>query len=1080
MRKFLLVLFLGMGVVITAFAQERTITGVVSDENAEPLPGVNVIVKSTTIGTITNLDGEYSIKVPEGYNELLYTFIGYTTITKEIGAERELSITMGEDLIGLEEVVVTALGVSRDKKSVGYSTQKVETTEILNSNEQNLITALSSKAAGVQVNSNSGAPGGSANIRIRGNSTITGNNSPLIVVDGVYMDNSYNNTDTGGGTAGVANSNRAIDINPNDIADINILKGIAATALYGTRAANGAIIITTKRGKQGAKGLNAEYRTSVGIEQVTSLPLLQQDYAQGSNGVYSAPATGASGSWGPLLSDLATLEGEDGSLQGFDANSNLVPVNSEDYVREIGTPINNMENFFQNGSNMEHYLGFSGASDKASFGISGSYSTRNGIVPLSNFDRITLRTVGDAQLTKEVKAFANFNYANTGGRRIQQGSNLSGVMLGLARTPPTFDNANGSDDPEDETAYLNPDGSQRNYRGGGGYDNPYWVINQNPFEDDVNRFYGNTGLSVDPLDWLNVTYRIGIDMYTDRRKQIFAIGARSFPSGRVVEDQFFRRNTTSDLIVSARRQVSDAIEVGLTLGHNYDIRNFQNVFTTGDELTIPNFYNLSNSALNATESGETTTERRIRGIYGQVEFNYNKFVYLQGTLRQDKASTFGEAQNTFWYPSASVGFVFTDAFDLTDSPIFSFGKLRASYGQVGIEPVVYNTRNIFTSTSYGGGYLGVIGFPWIGEPGFTVSNRLRNSDLKPEIQTEWEIGADLRLFRGKLRADVAYYDRTTEGAIFPVPVSPASGFAESYQNAGTISNKGWEVILGFSPIKNKNFTWDTQVTYTRNKNVVESLAEGVDGIFLAGFVATQSRAVAGESFGALFGGRWLRDENGDKIIENDPNKASYGFPIVDPERGVIGDPNPDFLVDIRNTFDFKGLNFSFLINRRQGGDIWNGTMGALSFFGAHERTLDRGSVIAFDGVKGTITGIDEEGAATFETAGENNIVVTNSQAWYQGNGGGFGSVDETYVQDASWWRLREVSLGFNLPTKWLGKSPFSGAGVTLIGRNLWLNTPYTGVDPETNLTGGSNNGFGLDYFNMPNTKSYVASLSLKF
>ena len=1088
MKKFYVALLMLLCLHLVAFSQERTITGVIVDESDEPLPGVTVLVKGTTIGTASDFDGKYSINVPEGSNELVFSFIGFKPITKEIGAEKSFNITLLEDAVGLEEVVVTAMGIKKSVKALGYSSQVVETDDVLKSNEQNLITALSSKAAGVQVTSSSGSPGGSAGIRIRGNSTISGSNDPLIIVDGIYMDNSYNGTEAE--TAGVAYSNRAIDINPNDIADINILKGIAATALYGTRASGGAIIITTKKGTGVAKkGLGVEYRVSTGIEQITTLPSVQSIHAQGNNGEYLAPETGASGSWGPKISDLQNQLGPEGEALAMDQNGNLIPANSAGAI-PIQT-YNNADQFYRNGGNIEHYLGLNGGKNGVSFGVSGSYSKRTGIIPTSDFERFTLKASGDVALSKNVNAFANLNYVNSGGTRVQQGSNLSGIMLGLLRTPPSFDNSNGNDDYDVENAYYNEDGTQRNYRGGGGYDNPYWVINNIPFNDDVNRFFGNTGITVKPLDWLDITYRIGVDMYTDRRKLSYAIGSRNYPDGRIVEDQLFRRNTTSDLIVSATKSINDDLEVGLLVGHNFDIRNTNQITFVADELEIPGFQNASNAlSVNLAESFENTTERRIRGLYAQASLNYKRMVYLTGTFRQDKASTFGAAKQEFTYPSATLSVDVTEALGISDNNYLSFAKVRGSWGQVGIEPLVYRTINIFTQSTFGGNYLGTIGFPWTTQDGaaagFTISNLLRSENLKPELQTEFEIGTDLRFLKGRLFTDISYYERTTKDVLLDVPLSPGSGFEEEYRNVGKISNKGWEIILGGAPVETRNLAWDTQITFTTNKNRVEELAPGVEAVGLSGFTGIQSRAVAGEAMGTIFGGKWLRDDSGNLVIESNPDSPNYGFPIVAAKEGILGDPNPDYLIDFKNTLSVGPVYFSFLINRRKGGDMWNGTMGALSFFGAHERTLDRGTVATFNGVKGTVGDFDADGNEIIDfgnpenTPVANDIAITVDQAWYQGNGGGFGPVAETYMQDASWWRLREVSLGFNLPNKLLDSLPFTNGALTLTGRNLWLDTNFTGVDPDTNLTGQASNGFGLDYFNNPGTKSYVATLNLNF
>lgn len=1085
MKKLYLFLLLMCTTFISLQAQ-RAISGNVIDEEGEPLIGVNVVAKGSSVGTITDFDGNYSLEVPDGTSKLTYSYIGYLVQIVDLGASNVMDITLKEDAVGIDEVVVTALGIAREKKALGYATQAVETTEITNSNEQNLVSALAAKSAGVQVTSSSGVPGGGAFIKIRGNSTITGNNQPLFVVDGVPINNSTSSTE--GTTGGVAYSNRAIDINPNDIAELNILKGPAAVALYGSQAASGAIIITTKNGSGAGKGkgLNVAYTGGINTSTVNKLPLLNDQYGQGSGGNYFPPSSGASGSWGPLLSDLS-YSTEIDPVTG----DRLIVLNDDATASGALQGVNNMEDFFQTGIGTDHHLSISGASDKASYFISAGRSYQTGIVPLSNFARNTLKLSGDTKLSDKINVFSSVSYTNSGGRRVQQGSNLSGVMLGLLRTPPSFDNSKGQDDPEFEGAYLNEDGTQRSYRGGGGYDNPYWTINQNPFNDDVNRFFGNAGVRITPFDFMSVTYRAGFDTYSDRRKQIYAIGSRNYPSGRVVEDQFFFKRYTSDLLLNFNYDVTEDLTAELLLGHNFQTDYFNNIYTTGDELVIPNFYNLSNAlTINPTESGESISEFQLGGVYAQLKLGFMRMLYLDLGVRRDEASSFGSAKSSFWYPSASLGFVFTEALGLTDSKILSFGKLRLSYANVGIAPNAYKTRTVFTQTSYGGGYLGTVGFPFsivpFGESdpvdvaGFTLNNLIGNDNLEPERQGSFEIGTDLRFFNGRMTLDASYYNQRTTGAIIDVPVAPSAGYQDRTANAAVVENKGFEAVVGFTPIQTKNFSWDATVNFSANKNTVIELAEGVDAIGLSGFTGLQSRAVAETPYGALFGGRWLRNDAGDIVIENNPNAPGFGYPIVDPTEGVVGDPNPDWIMGIRNTLNFGGISVSALLDIKKGGDMWNGTKGALSFFGASEFTENRGDVVVFDGVGGTLEDIDDDGTLDLVSDGAaNNVSTTLSQSWFQGNGGGFGAVAETFVEDASWIRLRDLSVSYSLPKNLTEKIRTNDISITLSGRNLFLFTPYEGIDPETNLT-GQTNGFGLDYFNMPNTKGFAATVSVKF
>ncbi len=1087
MKKLYLLLLL-MCVTCISLQAQRAVSGTVIDEDGEPLIGVNVVAKGSTIGTITDFDGNYSLDVPDGTEQLTFSYIGYLVQILDLGASNVIDVTLKEDVVGMDEVVVTALGIAREKKALGYATQKVEVDDVTNAREQNLVSALASKSAGVQVTQSSGSPGGGASIKIRGNSSLS-SGSPLFVVDGVILDNSTFSTE--GTTAGVAYSNRMIDINPNDIEDINILKGPTAVALYGTQASEGAVVITTKSGKGGKgkkRGLNVTYSGAVTFDQVNKMPELNDMYGQGSGGNYQGPSTGQGSSWGPLLSDLRFVQ--EGAT---DADGNAIdynPITGDRLIVHKDDPnasstvipvINNVDDFYQTGVGNEHHISLSGSSDKASYYLGIGRSNKNGIVPLSNFARNTIKVKGDASLSDKVKVFSSVNYTQSGGRRVQQGSNLSGVMLGLLRTPPSFDNTNGETDVESTEAYLNADGSQRNYRGGSGYDNPFWTINQNPFTDDVNRVFGNVGTSIDPLNFVNITYRAGFDIYSDRRQQIFAIGSRSYPGGRIVEDAYFFKKYTSDLLVTLSQKFTDDLGGSLLLGHSYQNNYVNNLFQTGDDLIVPDFYNMVNVAtINQAESGDFTGRDELSGIFAQLKLDFARTVYLDASIRRDASSTFGDRKPYFWYPAASLSFVFTEPLGLTDNKYLSFGKLRLSYADVGIPPGRYATSNGYVTSSFGGGYLGTLGFPFLGTPGYTVSTSIGNPAVEPERQASFEVGTDLRFFNGRLTADMAYYVQKSRKVLLYVPTAPASGSAEFYQNAATVQNKGFELVLTGTPVKTKNFEWYSEVNFSRNRNLVTALADGVESIGLSGFTGIQSRAVAGYAFGTIFGGQWLRDDAGNLVIENNPQSSNFGYPILDPEEGVLGDPNPDWNMGIRNTFSAFGVSLSALLDIKKGGDMWNGTKGALTFFGASALTENRGEIIVFDGVAGTLGDTNDDGVLEAVTDGSaNTVAVPLDQAWYQGNGGGFGSVSETFVEDASWFRLREITLSYSLPKSITEKMRFTDLSLNVTGRNLLLITPYTGIDPETNLT-GQTAGFGLDYFNMPNTKGFTLGLQAKF
>jgi len=1067
-RSLLLSLLVVLAMLQQAAAQGRTVTGIATDQQTgQGLPGVAVLVQGTTVGTTTDTDGAYSINVPEGANTLEFRFIGYTTVTRPIGNAATINVAMRPDTRQLEEVVVTAIGIERERKALGYSTQQVGAAEIARTTNPNVVNALNGKVAGVNVISSSGAPGAGARINIRGSTSIIGTNQPLFVIDGVPIDNSSSfsgNPDAetaGAGQAnnnllgGVAISNRAVDINPDDIESINVLKGGAATALYGIRAGNGAIIITTKKGQQGKAVVS--YSTSFTLDRVNKLPELQDRFAQGTGGVFTGtiPDFESALSWGPLLDTMRF----NGQPYRYDPNGFLVSQNDPTATEQRAIAYDNLENFFQTGQTWNNTLSLSGGTDKADYYVSLAHSTQSGVVPKSGFDRTSIRITGQTQLNEKLSTFGSANYIRSGGQRIQQGSNISGVMLGLLRTPRSFDLTNGiEDDPAGNPAsYVFENGTQRTYREGAGYDNPFWTVNRNPFEDDVNRLIGYVGGDYKFTNWLSSTLRIGTDFYTDRRTGGLDIFSRASPPGQVFEEQLFKRDFNTDLFFTFNRDLAENFSVRLTLGHNYFLSRFQRLYTQGNTLATPTFFDLSNTASTISREDQVNIERVA--AYADASVSFREMVFLNLTGRNEWSSTLPEDNNSFFYPAVSLGFVFTEALGMSENRSLPFGKLRASYAVVGNDAPAYVLTTPFIRPAWLDGWTSGISFPFRGVPGYVISTQLGNPDIKAEKNKSFETGVELRFLENRLGLDVTYYRNVSEDQIIPVSYSAASGFLTRILNAGEIENKGIEVVLNGTPVQAGEFSWEALVNFTRNRSEVVALEEGVESIILNGFTRPTSRAVVGQPYGVLYGGRWARDAQGRIIIGND------GFPMVASEEGVIGDPNPDWTAGITNTFTFKGLSLSALFDIREGGDIWNGTEGVMTFFGTSKRTENRGETHVFEGVR-------EDGTP-------NTQEVVLDEAWYTANGGGFGEVDEEYVEDASWVRLRELTLGYNLPKTWLTGMWVSEAYIALTARNLWLNTDYTGIDPETNLTGASN-GFGIEYFGMPNTRSYGVSLRVTF
>ena len=1069
MKKILLTCFM-LVFVLYAWAQDRTVSGKVTDaESGEGLPGVNVLLKGTGTGVNTDIDGNYKISVPSDGGTLVFTFIGMAKQEVAIGARSVIDVQMESDIQQLSEVVVTATGLEANKAALGYSVQNVDADQIVESREPNIVNALNAKVAGVTVVSSAGTPGGSSNIRIRGNTSINGSNSPLFVVDGVPIDN----REFGGGVDGVNRSNRAVDLNPNDIEKMTVLKGAAATVLYGIRAANGAIIITTKKGEKGKARVNVS--SSFRVDQVNKLPERQTAWSQGrSSGgelVYRGPETLEGNSWGPAIS---SLEFDGDSNYPFDKNGRLVPAGTGNGKAAIA--YDPYEALFVNGYTTDNTVSVSGGNDIVQYYVSAGKMYNAGVIPGSDFGRTSIKSTVTADLTDKLTLGVSANYVNSGGYRVQQGSNLQGIMLGLLRNTPTFDIGNGLTGREaanEISTYEFPDGSQRSYRAGV-YDNPFWTINNNPFEDDVNRLIGYASLQYKITDHLTASYKLGLDTYSESIVNGFNIN----PGFGVGSVDFVERNAkdiNSDFLLNYNNTFGDFAVSG-TLGHNY--YNTQTLFTEGfgQELNVPKFFDLSNA--NTQQAFNGNSRRKLFGVFGTVNLGWQETLFLELSGRNDWSSILPNDANSFFYPSVSLGYVFTETLGLSNSGIFPYGKIRASYSQVGNDggnAFIYATNSYYSGATWGGdGFIATGGlFPEFGLNAFDRDGLLGNAALKPELTTTIELGADLKFLNNRLGLDLTYYQSLTTDAIIAVAVAPTSGFTSTVQNAAEISNKGIEAVFTATPVEIGDFSWDMLVNFTQYENVVEKLADNVESIGLAGFVSTTSRAIEGEPYGSLFGNGYLRTDDGELVIGQD------GWPLVDPEAKILGDPNPDYVIGFNNTLTWKGLSISALLDIRKGGDIWNGTYGIMKTFGTAKSTEEARTIkgYVFDGVVNTGTAespnyVDNTTPVDFYDP--NRPVGQN--AW---NRYAFGGLPEDNIQDASWVRLRNVSLSYNLPSSLLEKGPFQRVKATISGRNLFLATGYTGIDPETNLTGASN-GFGLDYFNNPNTKSYSFALDLTF
>jgi TonB-linked SusC/RagA family outer membrane protein len=1025
---------------ILPLSSQVLVSGKVLDPGGlEPLIGASVYEKGkASNGVITDIDGNYSIYVTDESSVLVYTYVGYATLEEEVGDRTTINVYLNPQTELLDEVIVTSLGIRREEKTIGFAAEQISGEALVNARETNLVSALSGKVAGVDIISTSGSPGASANIVIRGRTSFNGSNAPLFVIDGIPIDNSY------AGSNFTDQSNRAIDLNPNDIEDITVLKGAAATALYGMRAGNGAIIITTKS-SPGDGQTRVELSTELSFDQVNKLPQQQSLYAQGTGGNYVDPQSGSPRSWGPLID---TLRYADDPGYTYSTAGRIVGMSDPTATSTPVTPFDNANNFFQTGVRSNTNLTLSGGTDKSNYLVALGHLRQTGVVPVADFTRSTARLQGSLAPWEKVRVTGTMTYSLSGGNRQQRGSNLSGVMLGLMRAPRTFDLTNGSDDPvNDPLAYELADGTQRGYNPT--YDNPYWSVNRNRVNDRVNRVIGNIGISYDVFENAQIQYRIGIDQYSEERKSYWDANSGEFAaiSGLVINDvyEFFALN--SDLILNYSKRITDDFSLDALLGHNYYDERAYNIVQEGESFIIPGFYDVSNTQLQIFYDG--LFRERTVGAYYEFTLGYQDYLYLTTTGRNDWSSTLPAASNSFFYPSTSLSFIFSEPLGLATNPILSYGKLRLSYGLGGnAAPDPYLLAIVFNSVAQVQGRTSFLRDPVIG-----------SQDLQPERTSSFEIGTDLRFFQNRLTADITWYNNVSDGQIVALPVPFSTGFVAKTSNGGKIRNSGVELLLGGTILQREDLIWEANLNYSRNRNIVLELDESTSVLPLPGSGVTSTRnvIVEGEPYGVIFGTRWLRDDAGNLLIDDS------GYPLVDSVNGIVGDPNPDWLMGIRNTLSYQQFQLSFLFDFRRGGDIFNGTRGVMLNLGIHEETENREEEVVIDGVRAS------DGAP-------NETAIQLNEDYYSRYP--FAGVSEAAIEDGSFTRLRELTLSYEFPAAWVDRY-FSAVSLSFSARNLLLFTKYTGIDPETNLSGASNS-FGRDWFNAPNTRSYGVYLRIQF
>ena len=1043
-----------------AWAQGRTVSGTVTEQaTGQGLPGVAVLVQGTTQGTTTGVNGEYTINVPENANTLVFRFIGYTTVQRQIGNATTINVAMAVDAKQLEEVVVTAFGIEKEEKALSYSVQQLEGERVSQAGQPNVTNAIQGKVAGVIVRQSSGLPGASSTITIRGNRSFTGNNQPLYVVDGLPIESNAIQQVGGagpgtGGVSGADASARALDINPNDIESISVLKGGAAAALYGLRAANGVVVITTKKGRGLAdkKGATVTFNTDYTFDRASRLPDLQSTYAQGNQGAYN-PNTSLS--WGPRISELGDVE---------NAIGEIVPGNRI---------FDNVDPFFETGYTWNAAVNVANSADFGNYAVGFGYTDQEGIVPTTGMQRYNGKVAGDLRLNEKVNLGLSLNYSDIDIQKIPGGSNLSNPLFTLYAAPRTFDLWG--------LPFAAPDDPYRqiNYRGA--IDNPRWSLANNEFTEQTRRFIGSSNITYKPIDWIGVNYRFGVDYFTTNGKEVYELGSgftggrTNPPSGGQITDYSLTQNQiNSNLSVNFNRDVTEDLNVNLLIGNEvYDIRS-RFLTLLGNGIPIGGFRNIASTTSQLTN--ETIQRRRVAGFYANLELGYKDYLFLNATARQDYVSNLPRNNRSFFYPSVGVGFAFTDAFNL-DYDWLSFGKIRASYAEVGAAPDdPYQTRNIFLSGGSTTGFLNDdIVFPFNDLSAYTLSNIIRSDELRPQNTRTIEFGGDLRFLENRITIDYTYYIQTTEDQIFSVPLAASSGFTSEIRNAGELETKGHELVVGLTPLRSPDFQWEIITNFSTYDNEVIALAPGVESIFLGGFVEPNIRAQAGGAYPIIFGTSFVRDDAGNIVVDSrefigdNPNPA-YGMPLIGPAAN-IGNVQPDFEMTFTNNLSFKGVTLSAQLDWRKGGKAYAGNTRLLKLYGMAEVTEDRETPMIYPGVKGFR---DQDGNLVLE--GPNDIPIVQGQYFWSSQ---MDNITESNVYSTTFVRLREVTLGYTIPQTLVDRTPFSAASVFLTGRNLFLITDYPNFDPETSV-GGAGNFQGLEYVSLPQTRSFGAGLKVTF
>ena len=1048
MKRVLLTLVLSVLACVCMQAQDRTVSGKVADESGEALPGVTVIVKGTTTGTATDIDGKYQLAIPENAT-LTFNYLGYVTQDIVVGSQSVINVTMVEEVSDVGEVVVTALGISREKRSLGYAVQEISGEDLVTVKDNNIVNSLSGKIAGVQVTGSPGSLGGSSRILIRGVNSISGNNQPLFVVDGTPIDNSEHNRGADGG-GGADYGNAAADINADDIESVSVLKGASAAALYGSRAANGVILITTKSGSK-RKGIGMTFTTGVTANMVAIIPDYQNEYGGGYTQEFDLfndqPVVNyaADESWGPRM---------DGQLvrQWY----SWYP-DDPDYGQL--TPFlphpDNVKDFYETGITTNNNVAFSGGNEFSRFRISYTNYHSTGTIPNSELAKNTVSVKGSSKLSNKLTASTSFSYVNlkndgvpSNGYSARQGNVVTSFNQWFQRQLDinklkNYQTADGIDRTWNISSPTNLDPLY--------WENPYWVLYKSPNNLNRERVFGNISLAYEIMEGLNVQAWARTDFYTDRREERISSG--SIPQDFYEESVRQFRENNYEFLVRYNKQFGGEISLDANFGANSRQYKYKyNRAATVGGLNVPDFFNV-NASIDRPAISDETREKEVNSIYGSASIGYKGTYFVDVSLRNDWSSALPTNDNSYLYPSVTGSVVFSELFD--SNGLISFGKVRGGWSQVGNDTDPYRLGLTYSPQSNYGSL-----------PAYAVPNTINNPNLKPERITTTEIGLEMKFLNDRVGFDVTYYDIVSRDQILPLDIASTSGSTATIVNAGKMTNKGVEVQLSGSPIRKANgLNWDVSVNWAKNENEVVELAEGQTNYLIESW-GPSINARIGSPYGSWTTDGFVYHENGQRIVNPDGTFARA-------TNQDFGTYLPEWTGGVTNNFSYKGFNVSVHIDFQNGGTLYSVSNRYGTYSGLLEETIglnDRGNPKrdpVADGGGVRADGVFEDGTP--------NDVYIDAQAYYKH----LRLRREYYLYDASFVKLREVNISYSLPNRLFQNLPFNGIDVSLIGRNLAiLHKNVPNVDPESAYGAGNTQGF--ENGQHPSTRSVGVQLRFKF